>query len=423
MRTRADMTGVEIGTATTSMLERTTETFLTVATDFNYYSANYTQSLPAVGARVMQGATLSLLIILSVFGNSLVIYIILRHLRFFSAINVSVLSLSVSDLLTSLTCMVISLPSVVSGSWVAGKVVCIISGVMNSTLAIASMLTICSISIDRLFLITKVPKLGGAGMSLTVTILLQVIFWLCALIMSLPWELIKRDTVSYKLYYHCLSTFRFSPSTCLASKLITICLGYLIPTAVMIYSCVRIMKDTYKADKQVRPNSVQIMDIRFSGEVHTARTLVIMCGLCIFLRIPYILMGLVTLGLGDKMTLEMDTAGMWIFWTNCAVNPFVYSVRNPNIWHLLPWKRHSPYMANIASDPPPREREPNRTPMSTTSNGPHPTGDITLNNLQMDTDTPRDLRSDSIPSVLFYCGARKDSSFSTSTASTRYSNC
>ncbi|XP_052777734.1 gastrin/cholecystokinin type B receptor-like [Mya arenaria] len=127
----------------------------------------------------------SIIVIMSLVGNSLVIitFAFDKHMR--SVTNVFILSLAVADLMVTLTCVPINLGSAFASHWLFGGFACkLVPFFMTFSVAFSS-LTLCSIALDRYFAIVHPHKLKCLQKPAPATIFL-VLIWVVSFICSVP---------------------------------------------------------------------------------------------------------------------------------------------------------------------------------------------------------------------------------------------
>lgn len=224
-----------------------------------------------------------------------------------------------------------------------GQRFCMANGFFNSCFGIISTLTMTLISFDRYYAIVRQPR-AKIGRQKATKLLIAV--WLIAIVFSLPWYVLMRKStqVHKQGFYHCMYVFHSGTSrlgTAYSISLIIVC--FLLPFALMCFCHYNICKTVRLSEIRVRPVTTYAYLLRFYSEMRTATTVLIMIVFIIFCWGPYCLMGLVT-ALGNyTFNPAMDTFAIWLAWTNGAINPLIYALRNPNISMLLGRSREEGY--------------------------------------------------------------------------------
>ncbi|XP_051941739.1 G-protein coupled receptor 135 isoform X1 [Hippocampus zosterae] len=290
------------------------------------------------------------LVLLSIFlfsslGNFAVLTVIIKHRQLRTVTNAFIMSLSLSDFLTAILCLPFSFVMLFSkdGVWMFGQRFCMANGFFNSCFGIISTLTMTLISFDRYYAIVRQPR-AKIGRQKATKLLIAV--WLIAIVFSLPWYVLMRKStqVHKQGFYHCTYVFHSGTSrlgTTYSISLIIVC--FLLPFALMCFCHYNICKTVRLSELRVRPVTTYAYLLQFYSEMRTATTVLIMIVFIIFCWGPYCLMGLVT-ALGDyTFNPAMDTFAIWLAWTNGAINPLIYALRNPNLSILLGRSREEGY--------------------------------------------------------------------------------
>ncbi|XP_077394696.1 G-protein coupled receptor 135 isoform X1 [Festucalex cinctus] len=299
-----------------------------------------------------QALVLLSIFLLSSLGNFAVLIVIIKHRQLRTVTNAFIMSLSLSDFLTAVLCLPFSFVMLFSkeGVWMFGERFCVANGFFNTCFGIISTLTMTLISFDRYYAIVRQPR-AKIGRQKATKLLIGV--WLSAVVFSLPWYVLMQNStrVHKQGFYHCMYVFHSGTSHLGAAysiSLIVVC--FLLPFALMCFCHYNICKTVRLSEIRVRPVTTYAYLLRFYSEMRTATTVLIMIVLIIFCWGPYCLMGLIT-ALGDyTFSPVMDTLAIWLAWTNGAINPLIYALRNPNISMLLGRRREEGYRTrNIAA--------------------------------------------------------------------------
>ena len=299
------------------------------------------------------------LLIATIIGNLLVLYLIGKHLKCTSFTNAFISSLSVSDLLGSLSCIPLTLANITKRSWImSDNITCAFNSSLNSLFSLVSTHMLTCIVVDRYCVVAKVPR-----SDITTRLAHSVIAasWIAAVLLSLPWYTISKDRATKKLYrsnyVHCAYIFHVSYSnegTVYSSILITV--GYVLPTTIMTWCCVRIGSVIHRIGTGVQPASTDPTRLRLAGEVRTAKTVLIMVLVFILTRLPYITVGTLYSAFRLQLSESTDTILFCLFWTTGALMPLVYAHRNEYFSEFLHIRRQqrssSPSMLQQATNSP-----------------------------------------------------------------------
>ena len=291
-----------------------------------------------LGTAVLCAVSLLVIMVLALFGNLAVLFIIAKHSQLRTVVNAFITSLSISDVLTVLTCMTESLVTIIGGDWILGRTMCVLNGTLNSAFSIASTLSVMLIAIDRFYAIVKRPN--GRITSRTAAISLTLA-WIQSFFFAFPWYVLMPNVKANSLYfiqnhYHCMYIFDTQLSySGVAFSIIVITVCYIVPFIVMIYCSVNVLKTVRANDFKIRPASAHVSQLLFVAEMRTANTVVIMVLVFVICKGCYCVMAIVSVCLKSELTFSMDTISLWLSWTNCAINPIIYANRNPHVAGII----------------------------------------------------------------------------------------
>ncbi|XP_064621522.1 G-protein coupled receptor 135-like [Lineus longissimus] len=297
------------------------------------WSANADNTL----CNVIKAVLIIIIFVISSLGNSTVLYIICKNYQMRTVTNALVVSLSVSDLITTWLCMPFTVISLIMDQWPFGEIFCIINGFLSSVSCIGSTLMITLISVDRLISVIKAP---GGTLTARRAAVSMFFVWLCATVFSLPWYLIEtaetKPVIYMEGYNHCMYLFHVRSSKfglVYTSVTISMCFG--IPCILMLYCFGAIFRTIRTNDKQIRPASSQAQSLIFQSEMRTATTVLIMIAMVTVCWLPYLIMALLEATTDILMTSTTDAIALIVTWTIRAMNPYLYAVRNPNVQEML----------------------------------------------------------------------------------------
>ena len=128
---------------------------------------------------------LAIINMMAIFGNISVCYAVYRNQRLRSVSNMFVVALAVSDLLISVSCMPLSVATLVQSRWVFGTTVCQLQGFAIFTFAMSSLNTMGIIAISRYFCVVKPTRYIVLFRKQRI-VLYTAAVWCMALISSVP---------------------------------------------------------------------------------------------------------------------------------------------------------------------------------------------------------------------------------------------
>ncbi|XP_047433052.1 probable G-protein coupled receptor 83 [Mugil cephalus] len=128
-------------------------------------------------------ATYSLIIVISLFGNTLVCHVVVKNKRAQSATNFFILNLAVADIFITVLNTPFTLVRFVNSTWVFGRVMCHISRFVQYCSLHVSTLTLTAIALDRrqVILYPLRPRMSPAQGGVWIAVI-----WIMASCFSLP---------------------------------------------------------------------------------------------------------------------------------------------------------------------------------------------------------------------------------------------
>lgn len=105
--------------------------------------------------QIIFGTWLSISMVLAIFGNLMVIAVVVRHRGMRTRTNMFLVSLAVADFLIGLLLAPVSFATLVAQDWILGNILCQIDSFLNAVLFMTSIHTLMYISIHKYLSITK----------------------------------------------------------------------------------------------------------------------------------------------------------------------------------------------------------------------------------------------------------------------------
>ncbi|KAG2455528.1 D(1) dopamine receptor-like [Polypterus senegalus] len=312
-------------------------------------------------ARVLTGCFLSLLILSTLLGNTLVCAAVtkFRHLRS-KVTNFFVISLAVSDLLVAILVMPWKAVTEIAGFWPFGSFcsVWIAFDIMCST---ASILNLCIISVDRYWAISSPFRYERKMTPKVAFIMISVAWTLSVLISFIPVQLnwhkaqatgFMEFNASYEgtLMEDCDS--RLNRTYAISSSLIS----FYIPVAIMIVTYTRIYRIAQKQIRRISAleraaehakirhssmgnssslESESSFKMSFKRETKVLKTLSVIMGVFVCCWLPFFILNCMvpfcehTLPNGDYdfpcISSTTFDVFVWFGWANSSLNPIIYA--------------------------------------------------------------------------------------------------
>uniref|UniRef100_A0A8C9XAQ0 G-protein coupled receptors family 1 profile domain-containing protein n=1 Tax=Sander lucioperca TaxID=283035 RepID=A0A8C9XAQ0_SANLU len=300
------------------------------------------------GLRVLVGCVLSLLIVSTLLGNTLVCAAVVRfrHLRS-KVTNFFVISLAVSDLLVAVLVMPWEAITEVTGTWLFGRFcgVWIAFDIMCST---ASILHLCIISVDRYWAIAS-PFKYEQKMTQRVAFVMIGVAWLLSILISfipvqLNWHQVEEEVDS------CVANL--NKTYAISSSLIS----FYIPVVIMIATYTRIFRiaqiqirritsleraaeqaqshghganrnrQQQQQQQHPRPNDEASLKSSFKKETKVLKTLSIIMGVFVFCWLPFFVLNCAVPFCDPPCISDTTfTVFVWFGWANSSLNPVIYA--------------------------------------------------------------------------------------------------
>lgn len=172
---------------------------------------NQTQSTSFFGSTtgssiiaVLTAIICGLVIILSLLGNTLVVFVILRYKRLQNATNFILLSLAIADLTVSILVMIPSMIYDIGKKWTFGEIFCKFYNSFDITCCTASILHLLLVALDRYVAIFKPLSYRNLVRKLHVFAIVAFVWLLSACISFIPifsgLNLIRHENSSVKIF-------------------------------------------------------------------------------------------------------------------------------------------------------------------------------------------------------------------------------
>ncbi len=206
-------------------------------------------SRPPIGVAVPFATVMTLLSLITIFGNSLVIYAVRTEKRLQTVSNYFIVSLAVSDFLIGMIVMPLSTVYFVSEDWVLGLVPCQIWLCIDYVSSTASIFNLLVLSLDRYWSIRYPLKYMRKRTGKRASIMISCA-WLASTLWIIPitcWHWIFNQGVRYLPGNRCDTEF----STNKPLKVATAIGNFYVPLACMFFIYAKIYHEIQKRSKMV----------------------------------------------------------------------------------------------------------------------------------------------------------------------------
>ena len=286
----------------------------------------------------IKGVAYILAILLSLFGNIMVVRVVPKNRRKRTITNYLIINMALADLLTTVFNMLPTLYWIFSGSnvWAIGgsigDVLCKLLGFAQSVSIAVSVFTLCAIAFDRFFAIFRPLK---RVITFRVAKFIIGASWVSAIIVSGP-ALYTLKTTGERGFAHCNEKWEPPFNEANASRDYTIalfCLLYAFPLTVIasLYTVIMLKLWRRKAPGQELTSNQQNKEKTNRKVLKMLVTVVIVFALS-WLSL-YVRM-FVMFAESDRYTCglpyDMDFLTIFLGHANSAVNPYIYVIFNEN---------------------------------------------------------------------------------------------
>ncbi|XP_026881828.2 trace amine-associated receptor 7h-like [Electrophorus electricus] len=276
--------------------------------------------------RIVTYFVISIIVFIALFGNLLVITIIVHHKQFHSPTNYLVLSLAVADLLVGGVVMPPRMIYTVETCWYLGTLFCKIHTSLDTTMCTASLLNLAFISVDRYYAVCHPllyhKKMTPFSISLMITACWSISFLLGFLLIFLHYQ-----TQVYDHYddVNCEGSCPVfvGPTVTLTVSVISL----YFPTVVMLSLYLKIFLVAKRQSHSIHTS-------RGKGTITKAqrkatRTLAMIMGAFLVSWAPFCIYINIISYLGVIGPPQLFEVLGWIAYSNSACNPLVYTFFYP----------------------------------------------------------------------------------------------
>ncbi|XP_072550853.1 trace amine-associated receptor 4-like [Salminus brasiliensis] len=274
-------------------------------------------------------------ILMTVFGNLLVMITISHFKQLQSPTNLIILSMALVDCLLGCLIMPFSMVRWLERCWFLGEIFCQIHSGLDMTLSIASILHLCLVSIDRYLAICKPLSYKTKVTNGKVAVCIVVI-WLFSVTYSFGIVLSKVNVTGLEnllMQASCVGNCALIFN--LESGVILSLVAFFIPGAIMSSLYLKIFHVARKQAKimserlTVRQNGGMVVHSAEQRERKAAKTLGIVMGIFLLCWLPFFIVTLTDPVLNFPTPLDVFDALVWFGYLNSTFNPLVYGFFYP----------------------------------------------------------------------------------------------
>ena len=284
----------------------------------------------SMGQVVADVGPLFLINLTALFGNTLlcVAFVKNNHLR--SVTNMFVLTLAVSDIVMSLTCMPLSEGSLIAGEWIFGDLLCHIQGFLAHFLAFLSLQMMAITAVNRYFRVIKpdlYKKIFTPGY--TSLILLSASLLSVGILGSIAFAQHGNLFVFHPGKAVCVSLYRNLISTQIYTIFSSFTFVFL-PAIVIIWCYTKVFRSIRSHFRRLaagKMSSTSTNNIN-PAEVVVTRTVFAIVIAFFICWIPCIVIDLVDITRDAWFDRRVYLAYTYFAYTSSAINPIIYGIMN-----------------------------------------------------------------------------------------------
>ncbi|CAH1784440.1 unnamed protein product [Owenia fusiformis] len=202
-----------------------------------------------LAVKIVEGIVFSIIIILSLVGNTLVVLAVYRHRSLRIVCNYYIVSLAIADLLVSLFVLPFSMMTVMLDAWVFGLAWCQIWMTLDVFLCTSSIMNLCAISVDRFRAITT-PLKYAMNRSVSHVVIISGIMWLVSLAVAITPVIFWSSSTSSLLEDSGMCALPVDPAFVVTSSII----AFFVPCLLMIacyFIILRVMRKKVRWSNKV----------------------------------------------------------------------------------------------------------------------------------------------------------------------------
>ena len=266
----------------------------------------------------------------ALFGNTLLCIAFIKNNHLRSVTNIFVLTLAVSDIVMSLTCMPLSEGSLLAGEWIFGDLLCHIQGFLTHFLAFLSLEMMAVTAVNRYFRVIKPDlyrKIFTPGY--TTLIILSASLLSVGILASITFAQHGNLFVFHPGKAICVNLYRSLISTQIYTIFSSVTFVFL-PAIVIIwcYSKVfRAIRRHFRRWAARKLSSASINSIN-PAEIVVTRTVFAIVIAFFICWIPCIVIDLVDITRDEWFDRRVYLAYTYFAYTSSAINPIIYGIMN-----------------------------------------------------------------------------------------------
>ena len=267
------------------------------------------------------------IIVISIFGNTLVCVAIKKFTELRTKANLFLFSLALTDMLAPLTRLLFICVSLLVKKWLFGCFWCVLSVVLGNLLCASSILHLCIISLERAFAIIS-PLHHSERMTKRVVVILIVTTWVTSTFCSIfPYLGIGKVTFNMALM-NCEVSLGHKPELSILLFMVYFTIPATIMSAGYCLTYNRVTKQLRKIAIESLGTTNQKKRVRLKKEWKALKVIIIVVGVFFLLWLPYFIINILR---SYDETLLSDRLFRFVYilaYANSCCNWVIYSMRN-----------------------------------------------------------------------------------------------
>ena len=271
--------------------------------------------------RIFRTVIMCLIVILTLFGNSLILAGVRKIEEMRSVTGIFLANLAISDLGVGLVCLPIAIAATVDETILEKRFVCNMDGFSLVLFFIGSIQTLCAISVHKYIAIVY-------AMKITVTrkraYLMVAAVWVISLLLATG-PLFGWSKYVYKLGRHQCATPAPEDKTILSHMTMLLGFGYFMPLLTMVFCYSKIYCTTKAHLKRLKTNAIADSISMTESDLINTLVLVLLCFVICWL--PFVVY--ICYGMTNKpIPYYLPTIAFLFGYGNSALNPVIYALRH-----------------------------------------------------------------------------------------------
>jgi len=284
----------------------------------------------SMGQVIVDVGPLFLINLTALFGNTLLCIAFFKNNHLRSVTNIFVLTLAVSDIIMSLTCMPLSEGSLIAGEWIFGDLLCHIQGFLAHFLAFFSLQMMAITAVNRYFRVIKpdlYQKIFTPGYTSLIILLASLLS--VGILGSIMFAQHRNLFVFHPGKTICVNLYRSLISTQIYTIFSSVAFVFL-PAIVIIWCYTKVFRSIRRHYRRLaaRMTSSECINSMNPAEIVVTRMVFAIVIAFFICWIPCIVIDLVDITRDDWFNRRVYLTYTYFAYTSSAINPIIYGIMN-----------------------------------------------------------------------------------------------